>query len=196
MTIQDIIKKLANTGLEMYCKVCTVDSVDETARTVDCTPIDEGAPLLGVNLQANQNSEVGDIAFPSVGSFVVVAFLSPMVAVVVLCDKVEKRLLTIGDTEITTTADGVIMNVDKTEVKITAGSVVINGGDLGGMVKVEDITKKINAVEARCDTLLSTLQGVIIPLAPTGTVLFAPMFIMKPLGTTLQSELENIKVKH
>lgn len=54
MTIQEAIRKMAAAGTEPYCKVCTVDAVDEDARTVDCTPLDEGAPLVGVNLQANQ----------------------------------------------------------------------------------------------------------------------------------------------
>ena len=50
MTIQEAIRKMAAAGTEPYCKVCTVDAVDEDARTVDCTPLDEGAPLVGVNI--------------------------------------------------------------------------------------------------------------------------------------------------
>lgn len=59
MTIQEAIRKMAAAGTEPYCKVCTVDAVDEDARTVDCTPLDEGAPLVGVNLQANQRVRGG-----------------------------------------------------------------------------------------------------------------------------------------
>lgn len=180
MGIKEIIKQLANTGLETYCKVCTVDSIDELARTIDCTPIDESAPLIGVNLQANQNSEVGDVSFPVIGSFVVVAFLSSAVAVVVLCDEIEKRLLTIGETKIVISADGI----------------VINGGGLGGLVKAEDVTKKINAIEERCNTLLSTLQGITITLAPSGAIPFAPMFAMESLTTTTAKDIENEKIKH
>ena len=47
MTLAEAIRRLAMTGSEIYCKVCTVDSVDEKARTVDCTPLDESAPLVG-----------------------------------------------------------------------------------------------------------------------------------------------------
>ena len=54
--IKDLIRELAKGDGEAYSLVCTVDSVDKEARTVDCTPVDEGAPLLGVNLQANQGS--------------------------------------------------------------------------------------------------------------------------------------------
>ena len=72
MTIQEAIRKMAAAGTEPYCKVCTVDAVDEDARTVDCTPLDEGAPLVGVNLQANQECGEGVVLFPAVGSYVVV----------------------------------------------------------------------------------------------------------------------------
>ena len=64
---------MAQGGTEMYCKICTVDSVNEDARTIDCSPIDESAPLVGVNLQADQSQEVGVVAIPVEGSSVVVA---------------------------------------------------------------------------------------------------------------------------
>lgn len=92
-------------GVEIYCKFCTVDSVDERARTVDCTPLDESAPLVGVNLQANQEGDTGVVCFPAVGSYVIVAFISPAVAAVVLCDKIDKAQLSIGKTQITVDAE-------------------------------------------------------------------------------------------
>ena len=59
MTIQEAIRKMAAAGTEPYCKVCTVDAVDEDARTVDCTPLDEGAPLVGAEITklANGNGD-------------------------------------------------------------------------------------------------------------------------------------------
>ena len=84
MTLKEAIRVLAMSGAELYCKICTVDAVDVEARTVDCTPIDESAPLVGVNLQASQDSSVGVVLFPAVGSYVIVAFITPAVAAVVL----------------------------------------------------------------------------------------------------------------
>ena len=34
MTIQEAIRKMAAAGTEPYCKVCTVDAVDEDARAI------------------------------------------------------------------------------------------------------------------------------------------------------------------
>lgn len=132
MTIQEAISRLSATGRELYSKICTVDAVDEDARTVDCTPIDGGAPLLGVNLQANQDSTDGMAAFPAVGSYVVVSFLSPSVGVAVLFDKVDKITVKIGDMTAEMTADGV----------------VFNGGALGGLINIRELTDKINALIA------------------------------------------------
>ena len=45
MNIADAIRQLVLSGnLELYFKVCVVDEVDEEARTIECTPLDEGAP--------------------------------------------------------------------------------------------------------------------------------------------------------
>lgn len=129
MNIKDIIQLLAQSGEEFYCKVCIVDSVDEKARTVDCTPIDEGAQILAVNLQANQENNTGIIAFPKVGSFVVIGFLNQAAAVVLLYDEIEKIEIAIGNTSL----------------KINKDGVVINGGGYGGLVKIEKLTDKINA---------------------------------------------------
>ncbi len=56
--LRNIIRQLAQPDGETVPLVCTVDAVDKTARTIDCTPLNENAPLLGVNLQANQSGIV------------------------------------------------------------------------------------------------------------------------------------------
>lgn len=122
---------MAASGKELYSKVCMVDAVDEIARTVDCSPIDETAPLLGVNLQANQDSEDGIVQFPSVGSYVVVSFVSEAVAVVVLAEKVDKIMLKIG----------------ATTAELTGGKIIVNGGTLGGLVKIEELHKRLESLE-------------------------------------------------
>ena len=66
MNIADIIRQIVLGGnLELYFKVCIVDEIDEEARTIECTPIDESAPFTGVNLQADQNGEDGVVLFPA-----------------------------------------------------------------------------------------------------------------------------------
>lgn len=42
--LRNIIRQLAQPDGETVALVCTVDEVDKAARTIDCTPINEGAP--------------------------------------------------------------------------------------------------------------------------------------------------------
>jgi len=111
--ISEAVRKLAAKGEEIYGKVCTVNAVDEAARTADVSPLDESTPILGVNLQANQNSKVGVVLFPVVGSFVVVSFLNRAAAVVVATDEIDHI-------EVVTKADIVVK---------AGGKVTIENGD-------------------------------------------------------------------
>lgn len=144
MTIQEAIQQLSSAGKEIYCKICTVDAVDEDARTVDCSPLDESAPLVGVNLQANQNAGTGVVGIPAVGSYVVVGFLSPSAAVVILTEKIDRYLVDIGDAHARITAGQIDIAVKDSTVKVDSGGIVMNGGELGGLVKIGELTDKLN----------------------------------------------------
>lgn len=131
MNIAELIKQLAKSGDPVNCLICTVTKVDKDARTVDCEPINEDAPLLSVNLQANQKGKVGLVQIPRVGSYVVVGFLTASAGVVILCDDIESMDVTIGNYKLHIDDHGIVMN----------------GGNLGGLVKVEDLTKRLNIIE-------------------------------------------------
>lgn len=167
---------MAMSGAELYCKVCTVDAVDEDARTIDCTPIDEGAPLLGVNLQADQEQEVGVVQFPAEGSDVVVAFLSANVAVVVLATEITKTILTIGDTEtivednsVTLTTKSVSVevkdktvkiDVDGTTVEFDGNTTTFNGGS-ETMANATDLKKQLEKMSKRIDGIIDAIKNAV-----------------------------------
>ena len=91
-------------------------------------PLNEDAPLLGVNLQANQESAVGVVQIPRKDSFVMVGFVQDGAAgMVLLCDDIEE-------------AQVVVKDPDTASVVVNEKGVCMNGGSLGGLVKVEDIT--------------------------------------------------------
>ena len=80
--------------------VGTVTAVDKEARTVDVQPLNEDAPLLGVNLQANQCSTVGVVQIPRKDSFVMVGYVADGAAgMVILCDDIEEVQVVIKDTD-------------------------------------------------------------------------------------------------
>lgn len=187
--------------MELYSKVCSVDAVDEKARTVDCTPIDEGAPLLGVNLQANQESEDGVVLFPAVGSYVVVSFLEPSVAVVVLCEKVDKIGLKIGKTTAELVDGQVDIAVQDTTVKISPDGVIINGGGLGGMVKIQELTQKLNDFITAFNNHTHELPTGAVAVTGSATAQANPAPVMVPAissphSSVSVSDYEDEKVKH
>ncbi len=185
--ISDIIRQLAQGGRQTVSLVCTVDSVDKDARTVDCIPLDEGAPLLGVNLQANQESTVGVVVYPRVGSFVVVGFIADGSAgVVLLTDDIESVEVVISDKTTAAVLDenGVRINVgDKvsagmstdgivcklageaesefTSAELNKNGIVFNGGTLRGLVKIEELEDNLNQLKQYVENLKSaTSTGI------------------------------------
>ena len=174
MNIQNAIKQLALAGYEMYLTVCTVDSVDEKARTIDCTPINEGAQILGVNLQGNQEQEIGMVSFPAVGSDVVVGFINPAVAVVVLTTELTKTVVTIGNTEatvednsvvlktqkgtVTLTADNLKLDIDGTTLELKKGLSTWNSGS-ETTANATELQTQLNKCKARIDTIINALKS-------------------------------------
>lgn len=61
---------------------------------------------------------------------------------------------------------------------------VLMGGEFGGLVKVVELTQKLNALEEKINQILTW----------SGTV--SPPFTSPALSLTLQAEIENTSVKH
>ena len=219
--IKETIRQLARGGRQSVSLVCTVDAVDRTARTVDCTPLDESAPLLGVNLQANQGSTFGVVTFPKVGSYVVVGFVADGAAgVVLLTDEVESVEVAIsGDTaRISADREGVRVAVGDdtsaelaggragiavrdTTVEITPEGVIINGGGLGGLVKVEALTEKLNGLIEAFNSHTHEIPAGVVAVAGSATAQSNPAPITVPPVTSghpnvSRGDYENEKVKH
>lgn len=70
-------------------------------------------------------------------------------------------------------------------------------GSYGGLVKVNDLVGKVNNLENQVNDLLTTLQSIVIPLAPSGTYPFAPVFSgFTPLTPTQPGDIQNDKIQH
>ncbi len=201
--LKEAIRLLAQGERQIVSLVCKVDAVDKTARTVDCTPLDESAPLLGVNLQANQGSTFGVVAFPKVGSYVVVGFVADGAAgVVLLTDEVESIEVVIsGDTaRISADKDGVrALMGDDIGAELTKEGIFLNGDSFGGMVKVAELTKKINGIEQDINNLKSLFASWTPVVQDGGAALKTAVcasWATSLLSLTQTNELENEKVKH
>ena len=180
--IGQMIKALARQGANIEAQLCTVTAVDAAARTVDCEPLDESAPLLGVNLQANQGLTSGMVLIPKVGSYVIVALMNDGVnGCVIATEEVERMELVIGRTSIVVTEDGI----------------VLNGGALGGLVKVEALTARLNGIEESINELKAALSGWVPAPQDGGAALKGAIssWASETLVLTDRGDYENEKVK-
>jgi len=180
--IGQMIKALARQGANIEAQLCTVTAVDAAARTVDCEPLDESAPLLGVNLQANQGLTSGMVLIPKVGSYVIVALMNDGVnGCVIATEDVERMELVIGEARVEVTEDGI----------------VLNGGGLGGLVKVEALTARLNGIEESINELKAALSGWVPVSQDGGAALKGAIssWASETLVLTERGDYENEKVK-
>ena len=176
MNIQEAIKLIAQRELarsEMYCVLCKVNSVDTSARTCEVTPLNGKADLFDVRFQAELSLTEGLFIEPKVDSTVLVAFINPIQAAVVMCSEVEN------------------IYID------TQGDTIFNGGTNDGMVKVADLVTKLNNLENKVNALVNwsgthTHAGVTPGPGTSGVA----VGVVGTLTPTNQNELENTKVRH
>lgn len=74
--------------------------------------------------------------------------------------------------------------------------VQLNGKNFDGLVKVNPLVDKVNALENKINAILNALKTTTIPLAPSGSYPFAPLYTainaISPI--TQKSDLENTKI--
>lgn len=212
MNIATSIQRLALRGCEMYLCVCTVDSVDEKTRTIECTPINEGAQLIGVNLQADQSGEVGVVSFPAVGSDVVVGFINPAVAVVILATEITKTVLTIGKTEATVednavslvtekvkatiSADTLKLDADGTTLEMNGDKSVWNGGS-ETTANATNLKQELTKMSARIDGIIQAITvSAVAPMDGGATYKANMAAVVSALQKEDFSKMIDDKIKH
>lgn len=194
--LRNIIRQLAQPDGETVALVCTVDEVDKTARTIDCTPINEGAPLLGVNLQANQEADYGFCLFPEKGSFVVVGFVADGAAgVVLLTEKIESAEIVIGDTSAVMDVDGLRIKTEKMSADINRDNIIFNGGDLNGLVVIQKLTDKLNELKDTVNDLITKYNAHVHACAAPGSPCKPVDMPAQPAKPFNKSDYENTKIK-
>ena len=162
------IKRAAARGEQMYLRLCLVDGVDELRRTVACTPLGGGAALTDVNLQATESQTAGAVVFPRPGSRVTVGYYDRNNAAVILTDEIDKIAVDARDT------------------------IIFNGGQNNGMVKVDAMVGWMAKVHSDLQTLKALLMAA--PVAGNGAPLALAFNPQTPAPQT--GDFENDKIKH
>ena len=157
------------------CLSGEVKSVEGSTCTVDVN----GIALKGCRLRALIDDNDHVLLEPRVGSQVLLLDLS---------NGQKRHLLVLSCSEV----ERVQMQIGGTKLQIDNAGVVINGGELGGMVKINQLTQKLNA-------LVNTYNTHTHPVATTGTEA-AQSGTAAATASTAQpfnaSDYEKTKVKH
>ena len=146
-------------------------------------------------------SENGLLVVPAKGSIILVADLS-CGSLRELCvigySEVESVRCHRGKTTLTADAEGVTVEVGSSKLRVEDGKITFNDGANHGLVKVEELTKKLNALEQKINDLKSVLFNW-RPVAQDGGAslqIAAATWIGRQMNTTQRQELENDKVTH
>lgn len=179
--IRDMIKQLAQTDTAACIKIGKVVAVDEYARTVDVEPLDDDAPMQDVRLQGNVKSAFGVVSMPKIGSWVVVGLMDNVCGVVLMTDEIDWHEVTVGDMCL----------------RVTEDCIVMNGGELGGMVRVEDLVSRLNAIENDINALKAAIGGWTPISMDGGSALKGAVssWCSSQLTNTNRHDIENERVK-
>lgn len=144
-------------------------SIDINEKERTCTVTDDGVPYYDVRLQCITGGDKGVVVIPADGSQVLmIAVEGSDEYAVVMCEKADKVLID-ADTEI-----------------------VINGGNNGGLIKIQELTDKINALVDAFNNHTHQVNTTGSATAQTGT---AAAVATKAVELN-KSDYEDEKVKH
>ena len=175
--LNNLIKRFVDDE-NYYSKICTVLSVDDENRTCEVEPIDGTVEYDEARLQAEIAGSVGIYLKPKVGSFVVVDFSTRDLPIIVQTSDVD-------DIDI----------VANTSIKVECNDVSFNGGQNNGLVIVGKLVEKLNNLENKYNQLIALYNAHTHPVS--GTVAGPTTnLVTSALAPTLQTEIENTKVKH
>ena len=183
-SIKEAVRQLAGSHLkdEVFIVPAEVDSVNIAERSCSCTALNgqniDELPIV----QLMAEVEDGVLYVPAVGSTVMVVYSKRNVPFVALYSELSAIYYVVGDTTI----------------DVTNGLIKLNDGSYHGLVRVEELTAKLNALESKVNDLLNAYNTHVHTGVSSGfgssAVTTAP--VIGTLTPTQQSEIENNKITH
>jgi hypothetical protein len=171
--IKEAIEKLGYN--KFYSSIlCKVQSVNKDLNSCEVAPLNGDADLLSVRLNSVGDGNAKIVFYPSVDSLVFVTLINDFQAFV-SCFPTEVE-----------------------EIKIECEKVVFNGGDLGGLIKIEELKSELDKINQILQAFLNTLQT---PINEPGNG--APSAFQSALNAVLSgkqlptyNDIEDQKIKH
>lgn len=215
--MSEIFQRLIDLSLKrhlpMQVFIGQVESVDIETQT--CTVVREGAPkLFEVRLNATIAEYTDRLVLkPKLNSSVLLAIIENDVneAFLLACSEIEEISLNIeeqsllinkegfvfnGDTFLVNT-DGLLLKKESQSLKINKDGFVFNEGNLGGLIKIEELKTQLDKLTARVDAIFDGFSALPIDAGGTGSpLLSAALTKIKSPSPEDFSNIEDEKVKH
>lgn len=179
------LQKITGTHNEdkVFLLVATVESVDEPSRSCKVMALSGHGQLEIENVQLMCGIDDGMLLIPTIGSTVIVGYSTFNQAYVALFSELDKVLVIVGESA----------------VSITDGKIQFNDGQLGGMVKIIELTKKLNNLENLLNDLIAKYNAhthVLTLSSGSGTAAATVSTETQSLTPTERTEIENDKITH
>lgn len=176
-SIREGIEQLSGKQLvdEVYLISCTVDSVDLSTRSCECTAVAGNAVTDLTNVQLMADIEDGLLFVPVIGSLVIVSYSKRNVPHVAMFSAIDKVLIQ------------------------TVSGVQLNDGTLGGLIPVEALVTKLNNLENDINNLKTILATGWTPVPNDGGAALkvaAASWSGQSLTPTERTDIENTTVTH
>jgi len=201
-TIRNALQNLAGNRGDSKVQVvlATVTAVNEAERTCTVTTISGLGEITFDNVQLMASVDDGLLLVPTIDSTVIVSYNTFNQPYICLFSGIDKVLLVAGENNasIQVDADGLLLEINETKVLISDGEIKLNDGAYGGLVKVIDLTTKLNNLENKVNAIIAAFNNhTHILTLSTGTGTAAPTAapVSGTLTPTQRADIENTTVK-
>jgi hypothetical protein len=183
MTAKELICKIVESKIIEQSVYAVVVKINDN-QTIDCEDLVNQTIYKEIQLTATETKDSFLLITPKVGSTVIISFLNN--------DKKDGYVSSFSD------LDKIELIIAHSQLTINKDGIVMNGGDLGGLVIIDKLVNKINDLEQKYNDLLNSCKTQSVVLAPTGTFPMATFFAsnLPIMPKTSVQDLENEKVKH
>ncbi|MRJ09324.1 hypothetical protein EDL99_10700 [Ornithobacterium rhinotracheale] len=159
--MKELIQQLAQTGEEIYAKICEVISVNSENHTADLKPLDGSSPIDDAYLMADDQAG-GIYAEPAVGSLVCAVFISKEIAFVVGSSELKEFSVKIENTALKINAEGFLLRKENETLKQLMADLIATIKRMKFTTNTGSTIKLINeseftALEKRFNSLLKDI---------------------------------------
>lgn len=174
--IRDRLIEMAGTYAPAVSVLAKVKSVDED----ECTCVlvdDDGQEFFEVRIRPITGKNKYFLQIPKNNSFVLAVRIEDTEEwQIVACDEVKKVQLIVGDIE----------------VVISETDILMNGGELGGLIKISELTAKLNELVSKFNAHTHVVNTTGSATTQTGTAAST----LQLANSFNKSDYENIIIKH